>query len=156
MDDAQACARLVLDIDRQGRPARWTKSGQLPASDRPPGQAGAPELAERPDFSIEFNASYEQEEPNSYLKEKGQQRQAGTDLMFSTPARHQEIAEAIQQMWKTNLGVDVKLVNQEWKVHMSVQGSQGDPQDRRMGRRMDYPDADNWDREVAAFEVLRT
>ena len=29
------------------------------------------------------------------------------------------IGEAIQQMWRTNLGVDVNLVNEEWKVYIA-------------------------------------
>jgi oligopeptide transport system substrate-binding protein len=28
-------------------------------------------------------------------------------------------AQAIQQMWKKYLGIDVTLVNQEWKVYLS-------------------------------------
>ncbi len=40
--------------------------------------------------------------------------------MFNTSSGHQQIAEAIQQMWKDNLGVDVKLTNQEWKVYLKT------------------------------------
>ena len=29
------------------------------------------------------------------------------------------IAEAIQQMWKRELGINVTLTNQEWKVYLS-------------------------------------
>ena len=33
------------------------------------------------------------------------------------------IAEAIQQMWKHNLGVEVELVNEEWKVYIESQNT---------------------------------
>ena len=33
---------------------------------------------------------------------------------------HKQIAENIQQMWKKNLGIDVKLLNQEWKAHVAA------------------------------------
>ena len=50
--------------------------------------------------------------------------------MFNTSAGHQKIAEAIQQMWKDNLGLDVKVVNQEWKVYLvTTKDPHGDPAD---------------------------
>lgn len=42
-------------------------------------------------------------------------------LIYNTLEEHQKIAVAIQQMWKKNLGVDIKLQNQEWKVFLSNQ-----------------------------------
>jgi oligopeptide transport system substrate-binding protein len=43
------------------------------------------------------------------------------ELMFNTSENHKQVAEAIQQMWKVNLGVDAQLVNQEWKVYLDTQ-----------------------------------
>ena len=40
---------------------------------------------------------------------------------LALPKAHRTIAEAIQQMWKTRLGVEVQLVNQEWKVYLDSQ-----------------------------------
>ena len=70
--------------------------------------------------------------------------------MYNTSSSHQAIAEAVQQMWKDNLGVNVKVVNQEWKVYLVSTKSKDTPQIFRMGWRLDYPDANNFDREVAA------
>ncbi len=42
-------------------------------------------------------------------------------LIYNTLEEHQKIAVAIQQMWKKNLGVDISLQNQEWKVFLSNQ-----------------------------------
>lgn len=37
-------------------------------------------------------------------------------LLYNTSETHKMMAEAIQEMWKKNLGVTVQLSNQEWKV----------------------------------------
>nr|WP_184526960.1 peptide ABC transporter substrate-binding protein [Bacillus benzoevorans] len=40
------------------------------------------------------------------------------NLSFNTHEGHQKIAQALQDMWKKNLGVDVTLDNQEWQVFL--------------------------------------
>lgn len=39
-------------------------------------------------------------------------------ILYNTQVDHKTIAEAIQSMWKEHLGVNVALLNQEWKVYM--------------------------------------
>ena len=39
-------------------------------------------------------------------------------LSFNTDEGHQKIAQAVQDMWKKNLGVEVTLDNSEWKVYI--------------------------------------
>ena len=39
-------------------------------------------------------------------------------LLYNTSETHKMMAEAIQEMWKMNLGVSVQLSNQEWKVFL--------------------------------------
>ena len=69
--------------------------------------------------------------------------------MFNTSSGHQQIAEAIQQMWKDNLGLDVKLTNQEWQVYLeTIRDPEATPQIYRLGWCQDYPDANNFIREV--------
>lgn len=41
-------------------------------------------------------------------------------LIYNTSKRHEEIAEVAQEMWKKNLGVEINLVNQEWKVYLKT------------------------------------
>ena len=43
-----------------------------------------------------------------------------TEITFNTSDAHRAIAEAVQQMWKTELGIDVTLANQEWKVFLET------------------------------------
>jgi len=42
------------------------------------------------------------------------------ELLYNTSEAHRSIAEAIQAMWRTNLGVDLRLENQEWAVYLSM------------------------------------
>ncbi|RNB81436.1 peptide ABC transporter substrate-binding protein [Brevibacillus nitrificans] len=39
-------------------------------------------------------------------------------LSYNTTDRHKKIAEALQDQWKKGLGIDVKLANKEFKVHL--------------------------------------
>ena len=39
-------------------------------------------------------------------------------LSYNTDDGHQKIAQAVQDMWKNNLGVEVTLDNSEWKVYI--------------------------------------
>ncbi|MEO6873753.1 MAG: peptide ABC transporter substrate-binding protein, partial [Opitutaceae bacterium] len=41
------------------------------------------------------------------------------ELLYNTSENHQVIAEAVQEMWRRNLGVEVRLVRQEFKVVIS-------------------------------------
>jgi len=67
--------------------------------------------------------------------------------MFNTSEGHQKIAEFAQQSWKENLGVEVKLANQEWAVYLDTLDEDA-PQIYRNGWCADYPDANNWLLEV--------
>ena len=61
------------------------------------------------------------------------------DLLYNTSEGHQKLAQAIQQMWKTALDIDITLTNTDWKVYLSRQ-SIGDFQIARAGWIGDYID----------------
>ena len=42
------------------------------------------------------------------------------DVIYNTRESHKKIAQAIQQMWKNTLKIDVGLTNQEWKVFIKT------------------------------------
>ena len=42
-----------------------------------------------------------------------------TTLLYNTMDDHQKIAVALQQMWKAELGIDIQLENQDWKVYLA-------------------------------------
>ena len=105
-------------------------------------------MASHPDAGIKSDPEGAMAELQSYLDETGQTAdQLDLTLMFNTSSGHQRIAEAIQQMWKDTLGVDVKLVNQEWAVYLATIKGADTPQIFRLGWCLDYPDANNFIRE---------
>lgn len=60
-------------------------------------------------------------------------------LIYNTNEVHKAVAEAIQEMWKKNLGVSVELQNQEWKVFLQNRKT-GNYQIARHGWVGDYED----------------
>ena len=44
-------------------------------------------------------------------------------VLYNTQENHKRIAEMIQQMWTRDLGIEVGLQNQEWKVYLKSQAS---------------------------------
>ncbi len=40
------------------------------------------------------------------------------ELIYNNSEDHRKIAEAVQQMWKKHLNINVRLKNQEWKVYL--------------------------------------
>lgn len=73
------------------------------------------------------------------LKELGLTSFPKTELTYNTSESHKKIAEAIQEMWKKNLGVEVTLANVESKVWTDKQ-SKLDYQVIRTGWIGDYLD----------------
>lgn len=60
-------------------------------------------------------------------------------LMYNTLEGHQLVAEMIQEMWKTNLGIDCTLENQEWAVFQDTRKA-GDYEAARGGWITDFLD----------------
>ncbi len=61
------------------------------------------------------------------------------EILYNTQESHRKIAVAIQQMWNQHLGVEVSLINQEWKVYLTSQEN-FDYQIARRGWIGDYVD----------------
>ncbi len=72
--------------------------------------------------------------------------------MHNTSEGHAQIAAAIQQMWADNLGVDVRVENQEWAVYLNTIEKttpiEEMPHMYRLGWCADYADENNWVHEV--------
>jgi oligopeptide transport system substrate-binding protein len=149
VNDVRVRRALSMAVDRQSLIDNVTKGGQEPAQwFSRPGLAGSPTMADHPDTGIKSDPEGAVAELQSYLDETGQTAdQLDLTLMFNTSSGHQAIAEAIQQMWKDTLGVDVKLVNQEWAVYLATIKGADTPQIWRLGWCLDYPDANNFIRE---------
>ncbi len=55
------------------------------------------------------------------MEEEGYDKLPEVTLTYSTDDTHKKIAEALQQMFKDHLGVEVKLANMEWNVFAEEQ-----------------------------------
>jgi len=152
VDDARVRRALSYSVDRKALIANVTKGEQEPAQwFARPGLVAAPTIADHPDLGAKFDVAKAKAELDSYLKEKNLTvDKLDISLMFNTSSGHQKIAEFAQQQWKTNLGLNVKLTNQEWKVYLVTTKGKDTPQLFRMGWCQDYPDANNYTREVLA------
>jgi oligopeptide transport system substrate-binding protein len=60
-------------------------------------------------------------------------------MFFNAGDQHRLIAEAVQAMWHEVLGIDVKILNVEWKV-MRAECQQGNFDIARSGWQADYPE----------------
>ena len=107
---------LALAIDRASITENILKAGQIPAFNiTPPGTGG---------YTARGKFSGGVVEAKKLLAEAGFPDGKGfpaIELLYNTQESHRIIAEAIQQMWKKNLGIDARLLNQEWKVYLDSQ-----------------------------------
>ncbi|MGM2821456.1 ABC transporter substrate-binding protein, partial [Bacillus cereus group sp. Bce001] len=54
------------------------------------------------------------------MKEQGWSTLPEVTFKFTTDTQHKKVAEAMQEMFKKNLGVDIKLENKEWKSYIDT------------------------------------
>ena len=127
LDDALVRKALSLAINRSDIVEQVTQGGQRAAvSFIPPGANHY-----QPDYTFKEDLA----EARRLLAKAGYPDGVGfprLEVLYNTAESHRKIAEAIQQMWKTGLGIDVKLVNMEWKVYLDTRDN-GDFQIARAG-----------------------
>ncbi len=150
VSDVRVRKALSLAIDRQALINNVLKGGQEPAQWLcRPGLVACPTTKDYPNLGVKYDPTQAKQLLDSYLKDTGQTAaNLNLTLMFNTNEGHQKIAEAIQGMWKSTLGINVKLVNQEWKVYLQTIQGANTPQIFRLGWSMDYPDANNFDKDA--------
>ncbi|PTX59329.1 oligopeptide transport system substrate-binding protein [Melghirimyces profundicolus] len=144
-NNAKIRKAFALAIDRKSIVENVSQGGQGPATGFVPWQM--PDHAEEKPW-VETREDYLQptaqaDEAKKLLeegmKEEGIDKLPEIAISYNTDEGHKKIAEAIQQMWKKNLDVDVKLNNMEWKVYLDKTKS-GDYQIGRLGWLPDYID----------------
>ncbi|CAI8754559.1 Oligopeptide-binding protein OppA [Brevibacillus sp. IT-7CA2] len=126
-------------IDRQSLIDNILQAGQLPATGYVPPSMALNKDGFYKDNDIETAKKLLEEG----LKEEGLTKFPALTLSFNTSEGHKKIAEAIQDQWKKNLGVDVKLENKEWKVYLD-DVHQGKYQVARAGWLGDFNDPINF------------
>ncbi|HEY5895193.1 MAG TPA: peptide ABC transporter substrate-binding protein [Chthoniobacterales bacterium] len=111
--DVRVRQALSLAIDRESIVENITRGGQQSATGFTPAGMGAyktPELVE-----------YDPDKARELLKEAGYLDGKGfpkLDVLINTSEANRTIAEAIQDMWKQELGISVGIRNEEWKVYL--------------------------------------
>lgn len=145
-DNVKVRQAFAYALDRQKLIDTVLKGAQTPATCfAPSGIFGSPAT------NAEFPAiTYDPEKAKALLAEAGYPNGEGlpeVTLMYNTSEGHQKLAEFYQQNIKDVLGVEIKLVNQEWAVFLETVQEDA-PQIYRMGWCLDYPDENNWVLEV--------
>lgn len=115
--DPRVRRALVLATDREAIVDHVAKGGQRAA------HGMVPDIFFGRGYPRPASIPFDPEEARRLLAEAGYGPEGKAfptlEILYNTHEAHRQIAEAIQQMWKRNLGIDVQIVNQEWKVFMS-------------------------------------
>lgn len=139
MDNVKVRKALNLAIDRQLIVEKVTQGGQKPAVGFTPENTSTYKFPGTlpPSLTPEALATAKR-----LLAEAGYPDGKGfpkINILYNTDESHKKVALAIQQMWKKNLGIEVGLFNQEWKVYLNSV-TKLDYQIARAGWIGDYPD----------------
>lgn len=141
-DNAKIRKAFAMSINRQAIVDNVTLGGQIPAFGFvPPGIKGQTDeyRAEHKDSYFKEDAAQAKTLLAEGMKEEGYTTLPPVTLIYNSSEAHQKIALAIADMWKSNLGVDVKTENQEWSVFLNNRQS-GNFQVARAGWTADYND----------------
>lgn len=138
LQDKRVRRALAMTIDRETIANSILKGGQIPAyAFTPPGTMG---------YYPESDLRFDPETARQLLTEAGYPSGDGfpaTEILYNTSEGHRKIAVAIQQMWKKHLNIDIKLLNQEWKVYLDSETA-GNYEISRAGWIGDYVDPNSF------------
>lgn len=137
MDNVLVRRAIAMSVDRK-QLVQVLAGGQMPMTSWVP--AGM--FGYEPERGLAFNP----EKARELMKQAGYSDMTKfpkLQFKFNTSEDHQLVAENIQAQLKKNLGVDIELKNEEWKVFLN--NLQTDPPHiYRSGWQADYPDPDNF------------
>ena len=142
MDNPLVRKAISAAIDRQSVIDKVVRGDQTPAT-----TFTSPPVFGAVDPSEGIGIGYDPEQAKKWLAEAGYPGGKGIPeiiYMHNTSERHAQIAQAVQAMLKRNLGVEVKIQNQEWKVYLKSTTQPDAPHMFRFGWGADYPDANNF------------
>jgi len=133
-DDARVRKALSMAFDRKALVDTVTKGGQIPATSFVPPSSG---------YTPAKGYGLNPEEAKKLLAAAGYPGGKGfpvTTLLYNTSSNHKRIAEFIQAQWKTNLGIEITLVNQEWSTYLDTKNKTHEFEIARAGWIADYLD----------------
>jgi oligopeptide transport system substrate-binding protein len=118
LDNPKVRLALSLAVDRDAIVKNILREDQKPATGyTPPGMG---------EYQPLHKTTYDPARARELLAEAGYPNGKGFPkftIHFNTLESHRAIAEAIQQMWKEELNIEVALENQEWKVYLDTQNN---------------------------------
>ncbi len=114
LEDPRVRRALSLSIDREAITRAILRGGQKPAYHfTPPDTAG---------YTSPSTVPHDPERARELLAEAGFPGGAGfpeIEFLYNTSDAHRSIALAVQQMWRRELGIDIRLYNVEWGVYLA-------------------------------------
>lgn len=142
LDDVRVRKALALAIDREAIVNNITQAGEIPAYAFVPPGIPEPNGNDFRDVGGDYLTA-NVEEAKRLLAEAGYPEGQGfppVEILYNTNEMHKIIAEAIQEMWRRNLGITgITLTNQEWGVYLKTR-DMGDFTISRAGWIGDYLD----------------
>lgn len=115
LDDPRVRRALDLAIDKRQLVAAIARGGEKAATSYvPPGMEG---------YTPAQGEAFDPQNARALLAEAGYPGGRGMrvlELLYNKDERHERIAEVLQSDWKTNLGIDVVLRNEEWGIFLNT------------------------------------
>lgn len=112
-DDVRVRRAFALAVTRETLTLDLLQAGEQPAGNLvPPNPEG---------YTFSGAVGTDVEQARALLAEAGYPNGEGfprAEVLYNTSENHKLIAEALQRMWTKNLGVNVTLSNQDWKVYL--------------------------------------
>jgi len=135
---------LSMTIDRETITEKITQGGQIPAEGVVPlgiMDEDGTEYRDKVDNAIEYNVEEGKKLLEEGLKEEGMTADDMKEivLLYNTDEGHAKIAQAVQDMWRQNLGIEIQLENVDFNVKLDRE-QKGDYAISRAGWVGDYVD----------------
>ncbi len=114
LNDPRVRRALALALDRRDLVENVARGGQLPADSLVPPGVG---------YEPTARLACDPEEARRLLAEAGYPNGQGfpaLSLLYNTDEAHRALAQAAQHLWKSNLGIEITLQNQDWKVYLNT------------------------------------
>ncbi|WP_027417372.1 peptide ABC transporter substrate-binding protein [Aneurinibacillus terranovensis] len=141
-DNVKVRQALALAIDRKAITEKVSQGGEVPAYGFVPlgiPDANGKDFAKNTGDLFQENVAQAKQLLAEGLKEEGMTSVPPFTILYNTLNRHKKIAEAIQEMWRNNLGINCTLENVEMKVKID-RGHKHDFTVMRDGWNGDYVD----------------
>jgi len=116
--DVRVRKALSMAVDRESLTRYVTKAGEIPSSRFVPAGLRGYQGAQGLPFDVAAAKRLLAEA--GYPDGKGFPR---LELLYNTNELHRVVTQAVQQMWKQHLGIQVELANVEWKVYLTRQAA---------------------------------